>query len=112
MLVNKLNKFEFAFKINDKSLPMMHFFKQKNFGLYVLIVIMRKYYEGEFYEKEKLKDLIFTSSRTTVSNFVSDAVNKEIFILSQPEDDRRKRIIKPSVQLVDEFEEWINIVSN
>jgi len=112
MLIDRISKLEFAFKLNEKSLIMIHFFKQKPFGIYMLIIIMKKFYLGKYFEKEKLKDLIFTSSRTTISNFISEAIDKKILILSKPENDKRKRILKPSDQLIDEFEEWVNIVSN
>lgn len=105
-------KLEWALNSSERSLPGIYFFKQKVFGIHMLVTILKEHYQKSYFEKEQIKDLVSSASRTTVANFVNDAIKKGFFKIDISENDKRKKIIKPSDEIIDEFEQWVSYVVN
>lgn len=61
--------------------------------------------------KEHLTKTIATlASRATIINFINDQIAAGSLYTLTDENDKRVKIIKPSIELIEEFKSWIDIL--
>jgi len=107
------NKVELLKKLLTHDLKIINFFQSDLTKYKILLVVMISYYQQENQTIEKMiqslpKDI---SSRAHQLNCITDATAKGYFLKEISKSDMRKKYLKPSENLVIEFEKYLKSLS-
>lgn len=107
------NKVELLKKLLTHDLKIINFFQSDLTKYKILLVVMISYYKQENQTIEKMiqslpKDI---SSRAHQLNCITDATAKGYFLKEISKSDMRKKYLKPSENLVIEFEKYLKSLS-
>ncbi len=99
-------------KLTSHNLNLIEYFQADVTKYRLLILIFKNYYEKDFKTIEEIIELIPNkiSSRAHKLNCITDATKKNYFIKESLNSDLRKKYLKPSTKLIDEFEEYMLLV--
>ena len=112
--INLNNKIELIEKLLDHNLKLINFFQSDLTKYKILLMAMKSYYENKDQTIEKIIDNLpkDISSRAHQLNCITDATAKGYLIKEVSKSDMRKKYLKPSKNLITEFEEYIKFISN
>ena len=107
------NKVELLKKLLTHDLKIINFFQSDLTKYKILLVVMISYYKQENQTIEKMiqslpKDI---SSRAHQLSCITDATAKGYFLKEISKSDMRKKYLKPSENLVIEFEKYLKSLS-
>lgn len=111
--INLIDAFE---TINDKqNFTSLSNFRRSVYGFKILIDIMHLHLSKnneELCTKEYLtKRVSSLASRATIINFINDQISSGSLIASSSSVDGRIRIITPSNQLENDYENWLEYIA-
>lgn len=112
--VNLIAAFE---TINDKQkFVSLTNFRRTVYGFKILIDVMHSHLSknnDERCTKEYLtKRVSSLASRATIINFINDQISSGTLVASSSSVDGRIRIITPSNQLENDYEDWLEYIAN
>jgi hypothetical protein len=86
------------------------FFRRTVGGYLLMIKVMEYYYRQKNLYVEDLIRLIPISiiSRSSLSVLINQTVDMGYFIKISYDEDRRKKLLKPSHNFIDQYENWLN----
>jgi hypothetical protein len=98
----------------DHNLKIINFFQSDLTKYKILLIVMKNYYQNKMQTIEKIIENLPTdiSSRAHKLNFITEATSKKYFIKESTQSDLRKKNLKPSKGLIDEFEIYLAIFFN
>tara|TARA_B100000787_G_C16069808_1_gene239366 strand:+ start:330 stop:677 length:348 start_codon:yes stop_codon:yes gene_type:complete len=107
------NKILLLDNLISHNLKLINFFQSDLSKLKILLITMKSHYEGQNQTIEKIieklpKDI---SSRAHQLNCITDATVKGYLIKETSKSDLRKKYLKPSAELITQFEKYINLYS-
>ena len=100
-------------KLLNNNLKMISFFQADLTKYKILLMVMLSHYSGQQATIEKIiEDLpLIISSRAHKLNCISDATARGYLIKELSKSDLRKKNLIPSQDLINEFEEYLKILS-
>ena len=107
-------KIELIDKLLNQNLKLIIFFQSDLTKYKILLMVMKGYYKSQETTIEKvIEDLpLAISSRAHKLNSITDATARGYLIKEPSKNDLRKKNLTPSQDLIDEFEEYLKILSN
>ena len=95
------------FLTNQKNESCIHFFKKSTYSYVVLLIIIDYHVKS----KKLTIDIIERSverltSRKTLFSFLDDAVKQNLILKTMDPNDKRRVIISPTEQLIEQFNKW------
>ena len=107
-------KIELIEKLVSHNLKIINFFQTDLTKYKILLMVMMGYYKSQKTTIEKIiEDLPLTiSSRAHKLNCITEATARGYLIKELSKTDLRKKNLLPSNDLVEEFEEYLKILSN
>ena len=95
------------FLTNQKNESCIDFFKKSTYSYVVLLIIIDYHVKS----KKLTIDIIERSverltSRKTLFSFLDDAVKQNLIIKTMDPNDKRRVIISPTEQLIEQFNKW------
>ena len=107
-------KIELLKKLLNHNLKLIIFFQSDLTKYKILLLTMKTYYENKNKTIEKIVEDLprDISSRAHQLNCITDATAKGYLTKEISSSDRRKKYLKPSKNLIDEFEEYLEIFLN
>ena len=108
---NPDNKIKLLNELIDHNLKVINFFQSDLTKYKILIIVMKNYYQNKLQTIEKIIDDLpkDISSRAHKLNCISDATIKNYLIKESSKSDMRKKYLKPSENLIVEFEKYLKI---
>ena len=105
------NKDRLLESLLDNNLKIINFFQTDLTKYKILLITMRSYYQNENQTIEKIIDILpkDISSRAHQLNCITDATIKGYLIKETSKSDLRKKYLKPSDNLISEFEKYLKI---
>ena len=105
------NKDRLLESLLDNNLKIINFFQTDLTKYKILLITMRSYYQNENQTIEKIIDILpkDISSRAHQLNCITDATIKGYLIKEISKSDLRKKYLKPSDNLISEFEKYLKI---
>ena len=105
------NKDRLLESLLNNNLKIINFFQTDLTKYKILLITMRSYYQNENQTIEKIIDLLpkDISSRAHQLNCITDATIKGYLIKEISKSDLRKKYLKPSDNLINEFEKYLRI---
>tara|TARA_B100000787_G_C16181095_1_gene291869 strand:- start:191 stop:568 length:378 start_codon:yes stop_codon:yes gene_type:complete len=99
--------------LTSTSLKTIKYFQADITKYKILIITIKNYYNNNFQTIEEILDSLpkEISSRAHKLNCITDASVKGYFIKETSPTDLRKKYLKPSEDLIAEFEEFIDIIN-
>ena len=99
-------------KLINFNLKIITFFQTDLTKYKILLIVMRDYYKGQNISIEKIiEDLpLDISSRAHKLNCITDATNRGYLIKQISKSDLRKKYLKPSQNLVEEFNNYLKLL--
>jgi|TARA_B110000196_G_C20888175_1_gene540002 hypothetical protein len=109
--LKKIN-FNILERLNKHDLNLINYFQSDITKYKLLILIFKNYYEDDFKTIEEIIDLLpkEISSRAHKLNCITNATLKNYLIKESLNSDLRKKYLKPSQKLIEEFEEYMSII--
>lgn len=109
--MKKIN-FNILERLNKHDLNLINYFQSDITKYKLLILIFKNYYEDDFKTIEEIIDLLpkEISSRAHKLNCITNATLKNYLIKESLNSDLRKKYLKPSQKLIEEFEEYMSII--
>ena len=95
------------FLTNQKNESCIHFFKKSTYSYVVLLIIIDHHCKS----KKLTIDIIERSverltSRKTLFSFLDDAVKQNLILKTMDPNDKRRVIISPTEQTIQQFNKW------
>ena len=103
------------FEKSNRKYDSIKFFRSELVLIYIWFWILENYYKSK--ENQSFKSNVETliseipkelGSRPTIFKFIEQAISSKFIIKVIDPEDKRKSNLKPSVQTIQEFEEWSN----
>ena len=89
-----------------------YFFRKSPSHYHMMLLVMSAFKHGENLSVEELKTKLFKTSRPKSALIINEACEKNFFLLEKTSKDQRKKNIKPTESLVEEFEKYIETLKN
>ena len=111
--MKKDSKFETIEKLYNHSLSKVFYFQNDITKFKILLAVMKNYNEDKLQTIEELVDELpkSISSRAHKLNCITDATKKNYFIKETSKSDQRKKYLKPSQELLEEFNQFLKILN-
>tara|TARA_B100000787_G_C16194629_1_gene299871 strand:+ start:1725 stop:2060 length:336 start_codon:yes stop_codon:yes gene_type:complete len=108
------NKLRLLENLLNNNLKLVNFFQTDLTKYKILLITMKSYYQNENQTIEKIieslpKDI---SSRAHQLNCITDATIKGYLIKETSQSDLRKKYLRPSGNLISEFEKYLKLFSD
>ena len=84
-----------------------YFFRKSPSHYHMMLLVMSAYKLKENLSVEELKTRLFKTSRPKSALMINEACEKGFFFLEKTQDDQRKKCIKPTVNFVKEFDNYL-----
>ena len=104
-----LNQLE---KLFNHNLKIISYFQNDITKFKILLAVMKNYNEDKLQTIEELIDELpkSISSRAHKLNCITDATKKNYLIKETSKSDQRKKYLKPSQELLEEFNQFLKIL--
>jgi len=104
-----LNQLE---KLFNHNLKIISYFQNDITKFKILLAVMKNYNEDKLQTIEELIDELpkSISSRAHKLNCITDATKKNYLVKETSKSDQRKKYLKPSQELLDEFNQFLKIL--
>tara|TARA_B100001996_G_C18471338_1_gene520102 strand:- start:308 stop:661 length:354 start_codon:yes stop_codon:yes gene_type:complete len=89
-----------------------YFFRKSPSHYHMMLLVMSAYNLDENLSVEELKTKLFKTSRPKSALIINEACEKGFFYLEKTSSDQRKKYIKPSKTLVNDFNEYLTTLKN
>ena len=108
------SKIDLLESLLNHDLKLLNFFQTDLTKYKILLIVMKSYYKDENQTIEKIIDSLpkDISSRAHQLNCITDATAKGYFLKEISKSDMRKKYLKPSENLIIEFEKYLKSLSN
>jgi hypothetical protein len=100
-----LNFWEDQMKLSHTS--SNYFFRKSPSHYHMMLLVMNAYKCEENLTVEELKTKLFKTSRPKSALMINEACEKGFFFLEKTSNDQRKKFIKPSINFIQEFENYL-----
>ena len=106
------SKLEIIEKLYNHSFRQISYFQNDITKFKILLVVMKNYNKDKLQTIEELIDELPKpiSSRAHKLNCITDATKKKYFIKETSKSDQRKKYLKPSQELLGEFNQFLKIL--
>ena len=84
-----------------------YFFRKSPSHYHMMLLVMSAYKLNQNLSVEELKTKLFKTSRPKSALIINEACEKGFFFLEKTQDDQRKKCIKPTVNFVKEFDNYL-----
>ena len=107
------SKLKIIEKLYNHSLSKVFYFQNDITKFKILLAVMKNYNEDKLQTIEELVDELpkSISSRAHKLNCITDATKKNYFIKETSKSDQRKKYLKPSQELLEEFNQFLKILN-
>jgi hypothetical protein len=107
------SKLEIIEKLYNHSLNEVFYFQNDITKFKILLAVIKNYNEDKLQTIEELVDELpkSISSRAHKLNCITDATKKNYFIKETSKSDQRKKYLKPSQELLEEFNQFLKILN-
>ena len=107
------SKLEIIEKLYNHSFRQISYFQNDITKFKILLAVMKNYNEDKLQTIEELIDELpkTISSRAHKLNCITDATKKNYLIKETSKSDQRKKYLKPSQELLDEFNQFLKILN-
>ena len=89
-----------------------YFFRKSPSHYHMMLLVMSAYKHDEKLSVEELKTKLFKTSRPKSALIITEACEKNFFLLEKTSLDQRKKNIKPTESFLKEFDEYIETLKN
>ena len=89
-----------------------YFFRKSPSHYHMMLLVMSAYKHNEKLSVEELKTKLFKTSRPKSALIITEACEKNFFLLEKTSLDQRKKNIKPTESFLKEFDEYIETLKN
>tara|TARA_Y100000389_G_scaffold162887_1_gene165880 strand:+ start:298 stop:645 length:348 start_codon:yes stop_codon:yes gene_type:complete len=100
-----LNFWEDQMKLSHTS--SNYFFRKSPSHYHMMLLVMNAYKCNENLTVEELKTKLFKTSRPKSALMINEACEKKFFFLEKTSNDQRKKFIKPTINFIKEFEDYL-----
>ena len=100
-----LNFWEDRMKLSHTS--SNYFFRKSPSHYHMILLVMNAYKCNENLTVEELKTKLFKTSRPKSALMINEACEKKFFFLEKTSNDQRKKFIKPTINFIKEFEDYL-----
>ena len=100
-----LNFWEDQMKLSHTS--SNYFFRKSPSHYHMMLLVMNAYKYSENLTVEELKTKLFKTSRPKSALMITEACEKKFFFLEKTSNDQRKKFIKPTINFIKEFEDYL-----
>ncbi len=100
-----LNFWEDQMKLSHTS--SNYFFRKSPSHYHMMLLVMNAYKCNENLTVEELKTKLFKTSRPKSAIMINEACEKKFFFLEKTSHDQRKKYIKPTINFIKEFENYL-----
>ena len=99
-------------KIFDHNFKIINYFQRNVTRFKILLIVIKNYHNNKLETIEEVIDQIpkSLSSRAHKLNCITEATNNNYFIKDNANSDMRKKYLKPSKLLLDEFELYLQSI--
>ena len=106
------SKLEIIEKLYNHSFRQISYFQNDITKFKILLAVVRNYNEDKLQTIEELIDELprSISSRAHKLNCITDATRKNYLVKETSKSDQRKKYLKPSQELLDEFNQFLKIL--
>ena len=106
------SKLKIIEKLYNHSFRQISYFQNDITKFKILLAVVRNYNEDKLQTIEELVDELpkSISSRAHKLNCLTDATKKNYLIKKTSKSDQRKKYLKPSQELLDEFNQFLKIL--
>jgi len=107
------SKLEIIEKLYNHSFRQISYFQNDITKFKILLAVMKNYNEDKLQTIEELIDELPKpiSSRAHKLNCITDATKKNYLVKETSKSDQRKKYLKPSQELLDEFNQFLKILN-
>jgi len=107
------SKLKIIEKLYDHSLKKISYFQNDITKFKIILAVVRNYNEDKLQTIEELIDELpkSISSRAHKLNCITDATRKNYLVKETSKSDQRKKYLKPSQELLNEFEQFLKILN-
>ena len=84
-----------------------YFFRKSPSHYHMMLIVMAAFKSDKKISVEELKTQLFKTSRPKSALIINEACEKGFFFLEKTQDDQRKKCIKPTVNFVKEFDNYL-----
>ena len=107
------SKLEIIEKLYNHSFRQISYFQNDITKFKILLVVMKNYNKDKLQTIEELIDELpkSISSRAHKLNCITDATKKNYLVKEISRSDQRKKYLKPSQELLNEFEQFLKILN-
>jgi len=107
------SKLKIIEKLYNHSLNKVFYFQNDITKFKILLAVMKNYNEDKLQTIEELIDELPKpiSSRAHKLNCITDATKKNYLVKETSKSDQRKKYLKPSQELLDEFNQFLKILN-
>ena len=105
-------KFEIIEKLYNHSFKKISYFQNDITKFKIFLLVIKNYNDNKLQTIEELIDEIpkSISSRAHKLNCITEATKNNYFIKEVSNSDQRKKYLKPSQDLIKEFEEYLKLI--
>ena len=106
------SKFEIIEKLYDNSFEQISYFQNDITKFKILLLVIKNHQQNINQTIEELVDELpkTISSRAHKLNCITEATQNNYFIKETSKSDQRKKYLKPSQELLDEFDQFLKIL--
>ena len=106
------SKLEIIEKLYNHSFKQISYFQNDITKFKILLAVVKNYNEDKLQTIEELVDGLpkSISSRAHKLNCITEATQNNYFIKETSKSDQRKKYLKPSQELLDEFNQFLKIL--
>lgn len=108
---NSLLKF-WEEQIGTSHRSSKHFFRKTPSHYHMMLLVMSAHQNKEKLCVEELKTKLFHTSRPKSSMMINEACDRGFIHLEKTENDKRRKTVKPSSELIKEFKNYLNSMKN
>jgi len=84
-----------------------YFFRKSPSHYHMMLLVLNAYKCNENLTVEELKTKLFKTSRPKSALMINEACEKNFFFLEKTSNDQRKKFIRPTVNFIKEFEDYL-----
>ena len=89
-----------------------YFFRKSPSHYHMMLIVMHAYKYEQSLSVEELKTKLFHTSRPKSSMMINEACDRGFIHLEKTENDKRRKTVKPSSELIKEFKNYLNSMKN
>ena len=89
-----------------------YFFRKSPSHYHMMLLVMSAHQNKEKLCVEELKTKLFHTSRPKSSMMINEACDRGFIHLEKTENDKRRKTVKPSSELIKEFKNYLNSMKN